>query len=155
LADCASHLSGWGGHRAAAGLSLLKRDLDAFRASFLHATQGAAGAEPREVHVDVALGGAFRVPTTEDLRRVGPFGEGHPVPMFMLDAKVIEATGVGEGRVHAKLKLRVGQDSIRAFAPGMFARFEGRKELKLVGEFQPDHWMGGRSVELLVKDVLD
>jgi len=73
----------------------------------------------------------------------------------MLDAQVVEATGVGEGRVHAKLKLRVGQDSIRAFAPSMFARFEGRKELELVGEFQPDHWMGGRSVELLVKDVLD
>ena len=105
--------------------------------------------------VDVALGGAFRVPTVEDLQRLGPFGEGHPVPMFMLDAQVLEATGVGAGRVHGKLKLRVGEDSIRAFAPGMFARLEGRQELKLVGEFQPDHWMGGRSVELLVKDVLD
>ncbi len=155
LANCDSHLSGWGGHRAAAGLSLLKGDLDAFRAAFLRATQGAAGAEARELPVDVALGGAFRVPTVEDLQRLGPFGEGHPVPTFMLDAQVIEATGVGEGRVHGKLKLRVGEDSIRAFAPGMFARFEGRQELKLVGEFQPDHWMGGRSVELLVKDVLD
>jgi single-stranded-DNA-specific exonuclease len=155
LADCASHLGGWGGHRAAAGLSLSKRDLDAFRASFLHATQGAADAEPREVQVDVALGGAFRVPTVEDLHRLGPFGEGHPVPTFMLDAHVVEATGVGEGHIHAKLKLRVGQESIRAFAPGMFARFEGREALKLVGEFQPDHWMGGRSVELLVNDVLD
>ncbi|MBT8470256.1 MAG: single-stranded-DNA-specific exonuclease RecJ, partial [Deltaproteobacteria bacterium] len=155
LAVCASQLSGWGGHRAAAGLSLRKRDLDAFRASFLHATQGAADAEPRDAQVDVALGGAFRVPTVEDLRRLGPFGEGHPAPTFLLDAQVVEATGVGEGRVHAKLKLRVGQDSIRAFAPSMFTRFEGRDELKLVGEFQPDHWMGDRSVELLVKDVLD
>ncbi len=155
LGDCASHLRGWGGHRAAAGLSILTRDLDAFRASFLHATQGAAASEAREVDVDVALGGAFRVPTVEDLQRLGPFGEGHPAPTFMLHAQVVEATGVGEGRIHAKLKLRVGQDSIRAFAPSMFARVEGRKELELVGEFQPDHWMGGRSVELLVKDVLD
>jgi single-stranded-DNA-specific exonuclease len=154
LADCAPHLSAWGGHRAAAGLALSKRNLDAFRASFLEATQGAADAEGGEVQVDVALGGAFRVPSVEDLQRLGPFGEGHSVPTFMLDAQVVEATGVGEGRVHAKLKLRVGQDSIRAFAPGMFSRFEGREELRLVGEFQPDHWMGGRSVELLIKDVL-
>lgn len=155
LAHCASHLSGWGGHRAAAGLSLSKRDLDAFRASFLQATQGAAAAEAREVPVDVALGGAFRVPTVEDLQRLGPFGEGHPVPTFMLDAQVLEAAGVGEGRIHGKLKLRVGEDSIRAFAPGLFARLQGREQLKLIGEFQPDHWMGGRSVELLVNDVLD
>ncbi|MBW2210165.1 MAG: hypothetical protein JRG67_03835 [Deltaproteobacteria bacterium] len=96
--------------------------------------------------VDVALGGAFRVPTIEDLQRLGPFGEGHPVPTFLLDAHVVEATGVGQGRVHAKLKLRVGQDSLRAFAPAMFSRIEGRDNLRLVGEFQPDHWIGGRGV---------
>jgi hypothetical protein len=27
--------------------------------------------------------------------------------------------------------------------------------LRLVGEIQPDHWIGGQAVELLVKDVLD
>ncbi len=155
LADCAAHLSAWGGHRAAAGLSLQRRALDAFRACFLEATQGSLGGERREVQIDVALGGAFRVPTVEDLQRLGPFGEGHPAPTFLLDAHVVEAIGVGEGLVHGKLKLRVGQDSIRAFAPGMFSRVERRADLKLVGEFQPDHWMGGRSVELLVKDVLD
>ena len=155
LADCAAHLSAWGGHRAAAGLSLHKRELDAFRASFLSATQGAGDDQAQELVVDVALGGAFRVPSVEDLQRLGPFGEGHSEPSFMLDAHVVEANGVGEGRVHGKLKLRIGQDSVRAFAPGMFSRVEGREDLRLVGEFQPDHWMGGRSVELLIKDVLD
>jgi single-stranded-DNA-specific exonuclease len=155
LSACAEHLGAWGGHRAAAGLSLEKGALDAFRAAFLGATQGIGGDGARTVEVDVALGGAFRIPTVEDLQRLGPFGEGHPAPTFMLDAHVVEAAGVGEGRAHGKLKLRVGQDTVRAFAPGMFSRVEGRSDLKLVGEFQPDHWMGGRSVELLVKDVLD
>jgi len=155
LAKCASDLSAWGGHRAAAGLSLSKSRLDSFRASFLQATQGEGLGERSLAEVDVALGGAFRVPTIEDLQRLGPFGEGHPVPTFLLDAHVVEATGVGQGRVHAKLKLRVGQDSLRAFAPAMFSRIEGRDNLRLVGEFQPDHWIGGRAVELLVKDVLD
>jgi len=133
---------------------LSKRALDPFRASFLQATQGAELGEPHTVAVDVALGGAFHVPSVEDLRRLGPFGEGYPVPTFLVDAHVVEATGVGEGRVHGKLKLQVGQDSVRAFAPGLFSRIEGQDTLRLVGEFQPDHWMGGRSVELLVKDVL-
>ena len=155
LAHCASDLSAWGGHRAAAGMSLSKRALDSFRASFLQATQGAGFGERPTEEIDVALSGAFRVPTVEDLQRLGPFGESHPVPTFLVDAHVVEATGVGEGRVHAKLKLRVGQDSVRAFAPGMFSRIEGRDNLRLVGEFQPDHWIGGGAIELLVKDVLD
>jgi single-stranded-DNA-specific exonuclease len=155
LSRCASDLTAWGGHRAAAGLSVSRTALDSFRASFLEATQGVRSSEPPSAEVDVALGGAFRVPTVEDLQRLGPFGEGYPVPTFLVDAHVVEATGVGEGRVHGKLKLRVGQDSVRAFAPSMFSRIEGRDTLRLVGEFQPDHWLGGRAVELLVKDVLD
>jgi single-stranded-DNA-specific exonuclease len=155
LAHCASDLSAWGGHRAAAGMSLSKPALDSFRASFLQATQGAGFGERPSEEIDVALSGAFRVPTVEDLQRLGPFGESHPVPTFLVDAHVVEATGVGEGRAHGRLKLRVGQDSVRAFAPGMFSRIEGRDNLRLVGEFQPDHWIGGRAVELLIKDVLD
>jgi single-stranded-DNA-specific exonuclease len=155
LSSCASDLTAWGGHRAAAGLSLSKSALDSFRASFLQATQGVASGEPQTAEVDVALGGAFRVPTVEDLQRLGPFGEGYPVPTFLVDAHVVEATGVGEGRTHGKLRLRVGQDSVRAFAPSMFSQIEGRENLRLVGEFQPDHWIGGRAVELLVKDVID
>jgi len=154
LAACASNLSAWGGHRAAAGISLSRSALDAFRASFAQATRGADFGKMRATQIDVSLGGAFGVPTVEDLRRLGPFGEGHPVPTFLVDANVIEATAVGEGRVHGKLKLQIGRDSVRAFAPDLFARIEGRNDLRLIGEFQPDHWMGGRSVELLVKDVL-
>lgn len=154
LARCASDLSAWGGHRAAAGISLSRRALDSFRASFLHATRDADFGRVRSTQVDVALGGAFRVPTAEDLQRLGPFGEGHPVPTFLVDAHIVEATAVGEGRAHGKLKLKVGQDSVRAFAPDLFLRVEGRDNLRLIGEFQPDHWMGGRAVEFLVKDVV-
>jgi single-stranded-DNA-specific exonuclease len=155
LGQCASDLRGWGGHRAAAGLSLDRDALETFRASFAGAAPAGGLDQIRTNEVDVALGGAFRVPTLDDLQRLGPFGEGYPVPLFRVDAHVIEATGVGEDGVHGKLKLQVGQDSVRAFAPGLFSRIEGKTDLRLVGEFQPDHWMGGRSVELLVKDIID
>jgi single-stranded-DNA-specific exonuclease len=154
LCRCASDLSTWGGHRAAAGLSLEKSALEAFRSSFADAVRAGSFEQATTAEVDVALGGAFRVPTLADLQRLGPFGEGYPVPTFMVDAHVVESIGVGEGRTHGKLKVRVGQDALRAFAPGLFARIEGREDLRLVGEIQPDHWIGGQAVELLVKDVL-
>ncbi len=155
LSRCGSDLSGWGGHRAAAGLSLNERSLDAFRASFADAAPAGSFAKSATTEVDVAIGGAYRLPTLEDLQRLGPFGEGFPVPTFLVDAHVVEAAGVGEGGAHAKLTLRVGQDSLRAFAPGMFSRVEGRDSLRLIGQLQPDHWIGGQAIELLVKDVLD
>ncbi len=155
LSSCARDLSAWGGHRAAAGLSLHKHSLESFRGSFADASLAARFGRAPATEIDVALGGAFRVPSLEDLQRLGPFGEGFPVPSFLVDAHVVEASAVGEGGAHAKLDLRIGSDSVRAFAPGSFSRIEGRTDLRLVGEFQPDHWIGGQAVELLVKDVLD
>ncbi len=153
LAACAPSLDRWGGHRTAAGLTLEKRRLDQLRTSFADASQCDAPGDAPPIEVDIALSGPFRVPSVEDLSRIGPFGEGYPAPTFLVDAHVVEATGVGEDQAHARLVLRVGQEDIRAFAPGLFSRIEGRESLRLVGELQPDHWVGGRSVELLVKDV--
>jgi single-stranded-DNA-specific exonuclease len=155
LSRCASDLSAWGGHRAAAGLSLEASGLERFRASFASVAPEGGFDEDRATEVDVELAGPFRVPSLDDLQRVGPFGEGNPTPLFQLDAHVLSANGVGEGGIHGKLELRVGPDRVRAFAPSMFSRVEGRENVRLVGEFQPDHWIGGGAVELLVKDVLD
>lgn len=155
LSRCASDLSAWGGHRAAAGLSLEASALERFRASFASAAPETRFQQKLATEVDVELGGPFRVPSLEDLQLVGPFGQGNPTPLFQLDALLLSAKAVGEGGLHGKLELRVGQDRIRAFAPAMYARCEGRDNVRLVGEFQPDHWIGGGAVELLVKDVLD
>ena len=155
LGRCAADLSAWGGHRAAAGLSLELSALERFRSSFASAAPPERFQDSGATEIDVALGGPFRVPTLSDLRRLGPFGEGHPSPLFAVDAHVVEANGVGEGQVHAKLELQVGQERVRAFAPDMFERLAGRPNVRLMGEFQPDHWVGGQSVELLVRDLLD
>ena len=155
VSACASHLRAFGGHRAAAGLSLERGELEGLRAAFSEAAPAGSFAETSTLDVDVALGGAFRVPALEDLQRLGPFGEGFPVPSFQLEAHVVEARGVGQDKAHGKLQLRVGEDTVRAFAPGLFSRIEGRSDLTLIGEFQPDHWIGGRAIELLVKDVID
>lgn len=155
LTQCAACLRGYGGHRAAAGLSLTRDALEAFQGAFIAASSSAACSMAGAIPVDVVLGGAFRVPSVEDLHRLGPFGEGHAVPLFQVDAHVVEAAPVGADGSHAKLTLKAAQDTFRAFAPSLYERIDGRSELSLVGEFQPDHWMGGRSVELLVKDVLD
>lgn len=154
LERCSDDLTAWGGHRAAAGLSLNKGRFDGFRGSFSGVLLDPGDVAKTTASIDVELGGVYRIPTLDDLLRLGPFGEGNPAPKFLLHAGVVEATAVGQDRSHAKLQLRIGEDSVRAFAPGMFSRVEGRENVRLVGEFQPDHWIGGQAVEFLVTDVL-
>ncbi|MEM8608930.1 MAG: single-stranded-DNA-specific exonuclease RecJ [Myxococcota bacterium] len=148
-------LDGWGGHRAAAGLSLRRAELDAFRAAFADATGETSREATPQQAVDVELGGAFRIPTVEDLARLGPFGEGNPTPRYLARAHIAELKGVGEDQAHAKLRLQIGSDTVRAFAPSQFAKLEGRQDATLIGEVQPDHFIGGQAVEFLVTDVLD
>lgn len=52
------------------------------------------------------------------------------------------------------MRIQVGQEAIRAFGPGFFSQVEGRGEARLVGEFRPDHWIGGTAIEFLVTEVL-
>lgn len=155
LERCADTLTAWGGHRAAAGLSVDATMLERFRAAFADASGGDRAFAEQAVEVDVALGGAFRIPTSDDLRRLGPFGQAFPTPLFQADALVVESSGVGTDGAHAKLELQIGQERVRAFGPGLFSRVDGRTELRVVGEFQPDHWIGRGAVELLVKHVVD
>ncbi|MEM7436119.1 MAG: single-stranded-DNA-specific exonuclease RecJ [Myxococcota bacterium] len=155
IAASADALEGWGGHRAAAGLSLHKARFEAFRSAF----SAASAQTPTDVAspkaADVELGGVYGVPSIDDLCRLGPFGEAFPTPKFLVHAHLVSATGVGEGKAHAKLQLRVADASVRAFAPQMYERLAGRETATLVGEFQPDHFIGGQAIEFLVTDVID
>jgi single-stranded-DNA-specific exonuclease len=155
LEQCTKTLTAWGGHRAAAGLSVDATMLERFRAAFADASPRDTLNSSATVEIDLALGGPFRLPTSDDLRRLGPFGQAFEAPLFQADALVVESNAVGEGGAHAKLELQIGQERIRAFAPGLFERVEGRTELRVVGEIQPDHWVGRGAVEFLVKDVVD
>ncbi len=155
LQRSASTLHAFGGHRAAAGLSMHPSQLEGFRTAFGDATRNAAKANQAPVQIDVTLGGAFGVPSLSDLMRLGPFGEAHRAPLFLLEPQRLTVKGVGAEKAHAKLEIGLGDSQIRGFGPALFSRLQGRSAARLVGEFQPDHWMGGESVEFLVKDVLE
>ena len=154
LERCAPELTAWGGHRAAAGLSMSRDRLENLRASFAEATRQEDKVSCAPTPIEVRLGGPYRIPTIEDLDRLGPFGESFPTPLFLVEADIVEATAVGSSQAHAKLRLQLGDEHLRAFGPRLIDQLEGRRTAQLVGEFQPDHWVGDGSVELLVKDVI-
>jgi single-stranded-DNA-specific exonuclease len=153
LCACAGHLVRFGGHRHAAGVTVARGRLDAFREAF----EAHAAAHVRDEDLvprcriegwieegDVSERAAL------DLARLGPFGAGHPEPVFALRGAAARARTVGAGGAH--LKLTLGR--LDAIGFGMGDRL-GLCEGPLEAAFTVglDEWDGRRRVQLRLRDV--
>jgi len=120
LGACGEHLTRFGGHAGAAGLSIAHDRLDAFRSAFVsEAAQQLRGRPPATVEVDaeVALSD-LDLPFAEELSRLGPFGAANREPLFALRGVVARTTRV-VGKGHLQLTLDHGGVVSEAIAFGL------------------------------------
>lgn len=113
LAACADHLKGFGGHALAAGLTLDKRNLDAFRSAleeyYLRTPKKDAPQLVCELHIgDAAL---LSLPCVEALEAMEPYGSGNAKPLMCITGAVLEQIIPIGGGKHLRLKLRRGNVS--------------------------------------------
>jgi single-stranded-DNA-specific exonuclease len=160
LAAVASHLTKFGGHRAAAGLRIAFDKVDQFRADFVAQIEAAALAGDTEEAVlvyDAELDPADVDDLFYDeLKRLEPFGNGNPEPLFRVqNCRVRTAQIVGGS--HLKLRLQEGKRGglkAIAFKKGELyeAMFPGR-EVDLTAHLEKNEFQGFESIELRVRDV--
>jgi single-stranded-DNA-specific exonuclease len=161
LGACSNLLGRWGGHRAAAGLSIRPENLDAFAEAF--AAQ--AGEDLSEddlapvVHVDAVVRGTeLTLDLCAELERLAPFGLGNPgVTLLAVGCELSELGAVGEGR---HLKLAVKADGARsgaiAFGQGsQLDRFRRPVRYDVAFKLAANHWNGTVSPQLVVKRIFD
>ena len=121
LEACSSHLSSFGGHRAAAGLELEASELDAFREAFCAHAASVLGPEDlvRTFQIDAMIGGAgLGLDLAEELERLAPFGMGNPgVRLLVPSARVEDVRAMGEGR-HSRFSLHSGSHKALGVAFG-------------------------------------
>ncbi len=151
LSQCTSHFLRFGGHAAAAGVTLERERIEAFRAQFATVAPRpeARLAPPR---VDVELSGSCSLPTVADLMRLEPLGEANAQPIFALpQVAVDDVRTVADGQ-HLKLRLRHGRTVITAFGRDLAHRADGIGDrVTVVGTLRPDSWRGGEALELSVQ----
>jgi len=85
LAPCSELLDSWGGHPMAVGVSLDKKQVDAFRVRFSEAVRAHAGADIAEARLKIAvwlLPGQICEELMGELDALHPFGQGNPEPVF-------------------------------------------------------------------------
>jgi single-stranded-DNA-specific exonuclease len=152
-----------GGHAMAAGVTLRKDALGAFRA-FL---ENALAAPVEEARRDRALlidgavsAGGFNLSLAELLARAGPYGAGNPEPVLALPAHTLAyADPVGESHIRARLRSGDGKfvNAIAFRAAGQplgKALLENRgRPVHAAGQIAIDRWQGEERVQFRLADL--
>ena len=161
LSACRHHLTRFGGHAMAAGLSLDACHVDALREDLVAEVNrrlDPSGLCPQiRIDAEVALADC-QVPLFDELQRLAPFGRSNPKPRLLAQGLVLSrpAQRMGAGGKHLALQLRQGDASIRAVA---WNRGELADDLpagvKVDVVFQPsiNTWQGRRSAEMHIVDL--
>jgi single-stranded-DNA-specific exonuclease len=162
LAACAGHLERFGGHRAAAGLSIKPENVEAFADAFAaHADEHLADEDMQPVtRVDAVVAGAeLTLDLCEELRRLAPFGLGNPGVTLLLPACELRELGaVGEGK-HLRFRVNErGSDAGSAIAfgiGGQLDRYRREGRYDIVFRLEANHWNGTVAPQLVVRRILD
>jgi single-stranded-DNA-specific exonuclease len=152
-----------GGHAMAAGVTLRKDALGAFRA-FLEnalATPVEEARRDRALLIDGAVSaGGFNLSLAELLARAGPYGAGNPEPVLALPAHTLAyADPVGESHIRARLRSGDGKfvNAIAFRAAGQplgKALLENRgRPVHAAGQIAIDRWQGEERVQFRLADL--
>jgi len=163
LEACSAFLGRWGGHRAAAGLSIAPEAIAAFAEAF---------ASYAEMHLDVEelvpttpvdavlpRGAKLTLDLCAELRRLAPFGLGNPaVTLLAPGCELGELATVGDGK-HLRFRVRrdgVDDGSAIAFGQGgQLDRLRRQMRFDVAFRLEENHWNGTVSPQLVVRRVFD
>ena len=163
LAACASHLERFGGHRAAAGLSIRPDAVEDFAAAFAAHADAELGEEDLRpvTPVDAVLprGTTLSLELATELGRLAPFGLGNPeVTLLAPGCELVEPTAVGDGK-HLSFRVRQdGRDAGRAIAFGLGAQLDRYRRIgryDVAFRLQENHWNGTVAPQLAVRRIFD
>lgn len=162
LAAAAAHLERFGGHRAAAGLTLRPERLEDFSEAFAaHADSVLTEEDLRPpIPVDAVVPGrALTLELAEELERLAPFGLGNPpVTLLLAGCELAELQTVGEGR---HLRFRVyerGRPAGTAIAFGLgpqLDRFRRPGLYDIAFRLEVSRWNGTQAPRLVVRRIMD
>jgi single-stranded-DNA-specific exonuclease len=163
LGACAQFLERFGGHRAAAGLSIAPESVESFADAFAAHAEGLLAPEDLTptTAVDAILprGANLTLDLCEELRRLAPFGLANPdVTLLAPGCELGELATVGDGK-HLRFRVqRDGRDAGGAIAFGHGTRLDryrrsGRYDVAF--RLQENHWNGTVSPQLVVRRVFD
>ena len=158
LSACSRHLESFGGHALAAGLSIHRRDLDAFRVTLHEHYINNPPSPVPDLQCELLIGDSelLTLDCVEAIGFMEPYGNSNPKPLMCMTGLTLEQiTPIGGGK-HLRLKFRGGNRLFDGIFFGHTYSDLGLKQGDLVDvAFSPqiNNYRDQRSVQLLVSDV--
>jgi single-stranded-DNA-specific exonuclease len=159
LGACSALLGRWGGHRAAAGLSIAPDRLEAFGEAFAAHAAGVLTEDDlrRVTPVDaVVQGRELTLGLCEELERLAPFGLGNPnVTLLAVGAELSELDAVGNGK-HLRLAVTAGGARSGAIAFGRgtaLDRYRRPGRYDVAFKLDANRWNGTVTPQLVVREI--
>ncbi len=159
LADSESLLVRYGGHEMAAGLSIRRRDVEAFRKRINEYAMERLGEEALFGSLDADCEtqiSELSIAVAEELNRLEPFGVSNPVPCFVLrDAKVSRIAAMGGGK-HVRFQVEKDGHTASAvwFGTGISELpFEATDPVDLLFQLNVNEYLGRSSLQLVIQDA--
>ncbi|RNC92355.1 MAG: single-stranded-DNA-specific exonuclease RecJ [Allomuricauda sp.] len=162
LEGCADCIEQFGGHKYAAGLTLLESQYETFKKQFEQTVSETIDPEllTPEIHIDAVIGLDEVTPKLMRLiHQFAPFGPGNMTPVFM--AKGLNDTGHGRcvGQDDKHLKLSVAQQGTNPIGAIGFnlgsklAQVKNKQLFDMVFTVEENEWNGQVSLQLKIKDI--
>jgi len=162
LESCSMHIEQFGGHKYAAGLTLLEKDFQNFKDEFERVVSETI--EPRLLFPEISIDAEINLKDITPrfyriLKQFAPFGPGNMTPVFMTQGLMDTGWGscIGEDKSH--LRVVVKQDNSPQFTCigfGMAAKHDiacGQKPFKAAYSISENEWQGNVSIQLKLKDI--
>ena len=162
LAACSARLERFGGHRAAAGLTIQKSELEAFATAFAaHADEVLLEEDMAPVtRVDAIVpASALTLELARELEQLAPFGFGNPdVTLLVAGCEAVGPSTVGEGK-HLRFRVRQhGRDAGSAIAFGLggqLDRLQAPTHFDVAFRLKQNLWNGTVAPQLVVRRVFE
>jgi len=156
---CRDLLEQFGGHMFAAGITMKRDNLDAFRERFEEVV--ASTIDERllipEIEINSVLEPEDITPKFYNiLRQFGPFGPGNMKPLFVTRGVSDSGWSKVVGTDHLKFYLKKNGASLQGVGFGMGAHLErirSPEPFDICYSLEENEWNGRRRIEMLVKDI--
>jgi len=162
LEKCSEHIEQFGGHKYAAGLTLLEADYENFKNAFERVVK--ENIDPMLLKPEIVINSELQFNEISPkfyriLKQFAPFGPDNSTPVFM--SRDLKETGygkcVGEDKTHLRITVKQG-DSPQYVGIGF--GLGAKKEIACSGEtfkaayvIDENEWQGRVSLQLRLKDV--
>ena len=162
LENCSEHLEQFGGHKYAAGMTLLAENYQKFKAAFEKEVQETIPPDllTPEIAIDAEINfDAINPKLVRILKQFEPFGPQNMTPVFW--SKNVNDTGygktIGQNETHLKLFLKQNDsEGISGIGFGLGNKLEilkNKKRFDIIYSIDENEWNGNVSLQLRVKDI--